>query len=249
MNNKSDNLFGHFNELRTRMMWCLALFLMNFILCYFFAETIYNFLLQPLLNANNGENKKIIYTGLTEAFFTYLKLAYYGSLCLTIPIIFINIYQFLAPGLYKKEKKLVAPLMVASPVLFVLGMALVYYLIMPMAWQFFLSFENKETIIPIALEARISEYLSLIVHLMLAFGLAFQLPIILILLVKFNILTVESLRKKRRLAVVIIFAIAAIITPPDVISQIGLAIPLILLYEVSIFASRALTKEELTENA
>ena len=167
-------------------------------------------------------------------------MAFFGAVFFSFPIWATQLWLFVAPGLYRSEKRAIAPFLVASPFLFLLGAALAYYFIFPLAWQFFISFETPPGSggIPVQLEAKVGEYLSLVMHMILAFGIAFQLPVLLTLLVKVGILNVESLRKGRRYAIVGMFVVAAVITPPDIISQIGLAVPLILLYEISIFAAR-----------
>lgn len=244
----SDNklpITEHFRELRQRVIYSLLAFLLAFSLCYYFAENIYQFLVSPLADAYDGANRRLIFTGLAEAFITYLKLAAFGGFIVSFPFVAWQVYAFVAPGLYKNEKRIIVPFMVAAPVLFILGAALVYYFIFPLAWEFFLSFEVTAGSgeLPVQLEARVSEYLSLVTGLIMAFGLAFQLPLILIMLTAFGMIGSASLVKYRRHAIVGIFIIAAIITPPDVISQIGLAIPLMLLYECAVLGCRMIEKK------
>lgn len=230
-------LLAHALELRKRLVVSLCVFFLATGICYFFAAEIYGFLVAPLANAfPEGESRRMIYTSLTEAFFTYLRLAVFAGFILSFPVLAAQAYQFMAPGLHDKEKRALVPFMVAAPVLFLLGAAFVYYVIFPAAWHFFLGFETagKGEGLPIQLEAKVSDYLSLVMHLILAFGLSFQLPIILILLVKSGIITVETLKKGRRYAIVIIVSVAAVITPPDIFSQIALSVPLYILYELSI---------------
>lgn len=233
--NKKQSLSGHFGELKKRLFYILFFFFLSFTICYYFVEDIYNFLLVPLNEIWSNADKKLIYTDLTEFFFSYLRLSYYGAVFLTLPFLACQIYIFIAPGLYKKEKKAIFPFLITSPILFFLGAVFVYYFIFPLAWKFFLSFEqNYQNILPIRLEAKVSEYLNIVVNMIIAFGIAFQLPIILVLLAKIDLITVEQLKRTRKLAIVFIFIVAAILTPPDVISQIGLAIVMLLLYELSI---------------
>lgn len=224
----------HFIELKRRLLEIFCLFFVIFCFCYFYSDEIYNFLLRPLAQAGNKELRKVIYTGLAEAFFTYLKLAAFSSFALIFPFIAFQVYRFVSPGLHVTEKNIAAFILFSSPLLFWGGGFFVFYYVMPKAWQFFLSFENVNSSIPIVLEAKVSEYLSLVIQLILAFGLAFQLPVIVLILYLFKIVSIESLKKKRRLSVVVNFIIAGILTPPDVISQLALAIPLLLLYEISI---------------
>jgi len=234
--NKSS-IFEHLIELRTRLMWSALVFVTTFAVAYIFKNEIYSFLVEPLAAAYHGEERRMIFTGLTEAFFTYIKLGMFAAFIVSFPFIAAQLYIFLAPGLYKKERKMLMPFIIISPILFWLGAAFVYYLIMPLAMEFFLSFESPATQskLPIELEARVSEYLSFVMQMIIGFGLAFQLPVILILLGKIGVLKVEYLQRNRRFAVLIIFVAAAILTPPDVISQTGLAVMLMALYELSIF--------------
>ena len=234
-------LISHLIELRDRLKWAVLFFFVSFCFCYYFATDIYKFLVAPLYDIyieKGIENPRMIYTALTEAFFTFLKVSFYGALFISFPIIALQIYKFAAPGLYKEEKKAFLPFLISTPVLFCSGAALVYYLILPMAWQFFIGFEMPATddSLAIELEPKVNEYLSLVLLLMFAFGLGFQLPVLLILLAKVGIITADGLAEKRRYAIVGVFIFAAIITPPDVISQVMLATPIIILYEISIIA-------------
>lgn len=245
-NQKLETISEHVTELRKRILWCFVAMLSGTLVCYLLREPIYGFLVQPLADAMEGGagTQRLIYTGLTEAFFTYLRVAFFAGCFLTFPIILTQIWMFIAPALYKHERKVFLPYLVATPVLFFLGGALVYYLIIPMAWPFFLSFQSSgnETALPIQLEARVGEYLDLIMTLIFAFGLCFQLPVLLSLLAQAGVVTADMLVTFRKYAIVIIFTVAAVITPPDVISQLGLAIPICLLYEVSIILVRRIHK-------
>jgi sec-independent protein translocase protein TatC len=240
-------LTAHLIELRARLIICVLTILIFFGISYYFAENIYNFLTSPLAEIyQNHEGKRMIYTSLTEAFTTYIKLSFLSSLFFSFPIIATQFYLFIAPGLYKSEKKTTLLALISSPLLFLMGAALAYYMIFPLSFKFFLSFEvfHNGNNLPIELEAKISEYLDLVIQLIFAFGIAFQLPILLIFLVKIGMLTTESLRAKRKYWIVAFFAIAAVCTPPDVLSQISLAVPLVLLYEISIIISTKITTKE-----
>ena len=242
IDDKPMPLLDHLKELRTRLLWSVGAFVIAFAVCYYFSAQIYGFLAQPLadiLQHQGGGERRMIFTALYEAFFTYLKVAFFGAVFFSFPVWATQLWLFVAPGLYRSEKKAIYPFIIASPFLFVMGAALAYYFIFPLAWQFFITFETPpgEGSLPIQLEAKVSEYLSLVMQMILAFGVAFQMPVLLTLLCRVGILSVETLRKGRRYAIVGMFVVAAVLTPPDIISQIGLAVPLLLLYEISILAA------------
>ena len=241
VNSEAKPIVFHLVELRTRLLWVIGIMVTGTALSFVFVDNIYSFLVQPLADAmNENDTNRLIYTGLTEAFFTYLKVAFFSGVFLTFPVLLLQVWVFIAPGLYKNEKKAFLPFLVATPVLFFLGGACVYYIVLPMAWPFFLSFQSTggDMALPIQLEARVSEYLDLIMTLIFAFGLCFQLPVFLVLLGRAGLISADFLAAKRKYAVIIAFIVAAFLTPPDMISQVLLAVPILLLYELSIFLIR-----------
>ena len=230
---KKDSIVFHFAEFRNRLLHCFLFFAICFGISYFFSENIFWFLARPL----GGE--QMMYTSLTEGFFTYLRVSYFMALFWSIPYFLMELWGFISPALYGKERNAVLPFLIATPFLFYLGGIFVYMLVVPNAWAFFLSFQNES----IELSAKISEYLSLIMSLIIAFGLCFEIPVILALLSKFGFVNVDSLRKFRKYFIVLAFVCGAFLTPPDIISQLFLAAAIIVLFEISLLMIKFLNRK------
>jgi sec-independent protein translocase protein TatC len=240
-------LMAHLVELRSRLIWALASFGVCFVVCFAFSTQIFDFLVKPLHAATNH----LIYTALTEVFFTQVKIGMFGGLCLGFPLIAAQLWMFVAPGLYKHEKRAFLPFLLWTPVMFILGAGFVYYVMLPFAIRFFGGYQVPVTqgVMGIELQAKVSDYLDFVMTLMFAFGLTFQLPVLLSILGKVGIVTVKALKDMRRYAYVGLFAVAAVFTPPDAISMMCLAVPLVLLYEVSIFSVTMIERGRLKEEA
>lgn len=249
LEDKPQPLVEHLMELRTRLIWALAAFFVAFIVCFAFAKELFNFLVVPyrwavIWAGLDPAKAELIYTAPQEFFFTQVKVAMFGAMVIAFPVIASQIYKFVAPGLYKNERAAFLPFLVASPLLFLLGGALVYGFFTPMVMWFFLAMQQApgEGEVAISLMPKVSEYLSLIMTLVFSFGLVFQLPVVTTLLARVGILESQWLAEKRKYFIVVAFVVAAVLTPPDPISQIGLALPTILLYEVSIYAARVVER-------
>ena len=247
-------LLDHLVELRSRLLKSVIALLLAFLACFFFAEEIYAFLTEPLavILRERREDPRMIFTALTEVFFTYVKVAFFAAAFITCPVFLTQLWLFVAPGLYKKEQKALAPFLVATPVLFFIGGALVYYVIFPLAAEFLIGFSevpSGEGQLGVELEAKVSEYLSLIMSLIFAFGLCFQLPVIMTLLAKVGLATSAGMAAKRKYAVVAVFVAAAVLTPPDPVSQISLAVPILVLYEISIYMAKLVERKRARDEA
>ena len=247
--NSSAPLIDHLIELRKRLMWSIGAFFLAFLVCFAYAQPLFNILVQPFKTAVqwaglDQRTVELIYTAPQEFFFTQLKVAMFGAAVLSFPMVATQIYKFVAPGLYKSERGAFLPFLIASPVLFLIGAALVYFFFTPMVMWFFLGMEqsgaNNE--VKIQLLPKVSEYLSLIMTLVFAFGLVFQLPVVTTLLARAGLATADGMAEKRKYAIVAAFVVAAVLTPPDPISQISLALPTILLYEIGIYCARLVEK-------
>lgn len=253
---KPQPLLEHLMELRNRLMWAIGAFFIAFLVCFAFAKPLFNILVEPFTWAVDWaglSDRKIelIYTAPQEFFFTQIKIGMFGGLVLAFPVIASQIYKFVAPGLYKNERSAFLPFLVASPMLFLLGAALVYFFFTPMVMWFFLSMEQvggaEEA--SIMLLPKVSEYLGLIMTLIFAFGLVFQLPVVTTLLARAGLATSEGLASKRKYAIVAAFVAAAVLTPPDPVSQIGLALPTIILYEIAIYCARLVERQRAAARA
>ena len=252
---KPQPLIEHLMELRTRLIWSLGAFFVAFIACFAVAKHLFNLLVIPykwavLWAGLDVTKSSLIYTAPQEFFFTQIKVAMFGAMVISFPVIASQLYKFVAPGLYKNERAAFLPFLVASPILFLIGAALVYFFFTPMVMWFFLAMQQlpEDGEVAISLMPKVSEYLSLIMTLVLSFGLVFQLPVVTTLLARVGLLTSDWLREKRKFAIVMAFVVAAVLTPPDPMSQIGLALPAIILYEISIYMARLVERKRAAES-
>ena len=253
---KPQPLIEHLMELRTRLIWSLGAFFVAFIACFAVAKHLFNLLVIPykwavIWAGLDVAKSSLIYTAPQEFFFTQIKVAMFGAMVISFPVIASQLYKFVAPGLYKNERAAFLPFLIASPILFLIGAALVYFFFTPMVMWFFLAMQQLpvDGEVAISLMPKVSEYLSLIMTLVLSFGLVFQLPVVTTLLARVGILTSDWLREKRKFAIVMAFVVAAVLTPPDPMSQIGLALPAIILYEISIYMARLVERKRAAESA
>jgi sec-independent protein translocase protein TatC len=250
INDKPQPLIEHLIELRRRLIWAIVAFFLAFLLCFAFAKDLFNILVIPykwavVFAGLDIAKSSLIYTAPQEFFFTQVKVAAFGALILSFPVIASQLYKFVAPGLYKNERSAFLPFLIASPLLFLLGGMLVYFFFTPMVMWFFLAMQQlpEDGEVAISLMPKVSEYLSLIMTLVISFGMVFQLPVVTTLLARAGLVTSQWLRDKRKFAIVAAFVVAAVVTPPDPLSQIGLALPAILLYEISIYMARLVERK------
>ncbi|NQY82094.1 MAG: twin-arginine translocase subunit TatC [Alphaproteobacteria bacterium] len=246
MANSRAPVIEHLKELRTRLIYSFAALMVAFLVSFYFADVIFNFLTAPLMDLwQDQSQRRMIFTAMHEKFFTDVKIAFFAAFCIAFPVLASQIWVFITPGLYRNEKKAFFPFLLMTPILFFLGASFVYYLVLPVAWEFFISFEQQAGAenLAIVLEPKVNEYLSLTMRLILAFGVCFELPVLLVLLVRAGLTDAQGLIHKRRYAILLAFVAAAILTPPDPMSQIGLAVPIILLYEVSILCAKLIERK------
>ena len=241
-------LLEHLGELRTRLLYSFVGFIVAFVFCFYFWKPVLDLVTAPLERACLAQGKPcpVIYTSLIEPFFTQVKIGAFGALCVTFPLIAAQLYKFMAPGLYKKERLALVPFLIATPIMFAVGATFLYFVLLPLALHFFVSYQQYANI---ELMPKIGEYIDLVMKLVFAFGLCFELPVVLTLLAKVGIVSSQGLRDKRRYAIIIVTVVAAIFTPPDVISMVSLAVPMIGLYEISIWLAMSVEKKRAADDA
>src|SRR5690349_3732322 len=241
-------LLEHLTELRSRLLNSFVGFVIAFLVCFYFWKPVLDVITAPLERACMAQGKPcpVIYTSLIEPFFTQVKIAAFAALCITFPLIAAQLYKFLAPGLYKNERSALVPFLIATPFMFAVGATFLYFVLLPLALHFFVSYQQYANI---ELLPKIGEYIDLVMKLVFAFGLCFELPVVLTLLAKVGIVSSDGLRQKRRYAIIIVTVVAAIFTPPDAISMISLAVPMIALYEISIWLAKGVEKKRAEEEA
>jgi sec-independent protein translocase protein TatC len=241
-------LMEHLTELRTRLLYSMVGFVIAFVVCFYFWKPVLDLLTAPLERACMAQGKPcpVIYTSLIEPFFTQVKIGAFAALCVTFPLIAAQLYKFLAPGLYKNERSALVPFLIATPIMFAVGATFLYFVLLPLALHFFVGYQQYANI---ELMPKIGEYIDLVMKLVFAFGLCFEMPVILTLLAKVGIVSSKGLREKRRYAIIIVTVVAAIFTPPDAISMCSLAVPMIALYEISIWLARSVEKKRAAEEA